>query len=307
MITVTAGDRFTDIDAYASAVAYAELLRLTGQPARSVLVGELNYSIPQELRLIEVPYEDRYSPATDEHFVLVDVSEPSHFAQFVQDNKVYEIIDHHPGMEQYWRDRLGERSDIEPIGASCTQIYERWVRDGHIEDMDGGMATLLAAGILDNTLNFRAKITSERDREAYIKLLKIAGLPKDWSEQYFSWCQRDIEQQLMEAIRTDTKSMRLEGWSGDLSMGQLAVWDAEGLSRHKVEIRRAMKASGHPWLMNIMSIRHGWNYIIAEDEGLQRFIADVLGVNFVSGVAQTKRLWLRKEIMQAAIDRGLQR
>ena len=306
MITVTAGDRFTDIDAYASAVAYAELLNLEGQTARAVLAGELNYSIPNELRAIEVSYEAHHAPTHDERFVLVDVSDIENIAQFAQVDRVHEVIDHHPGMEQYWRERLGDRSDIEPIGASCTQIYERWVRAGRIEEMGKGTATLLAAGILDNTLHFTAKITGERDRVAYAHVLQIAHLPATWAEQYFSWCQRDIEQSLSEAIRTDTKRMQLEGWPGLLAIGQLAVWNAEELSGHREVIRATLRAFEEPWMMNIMSIRQERNYIVVEDDSLQAFVAGVLGVDFVDGVAQTDRLWLRKEVMQAAIDKVLE-
>ena len=303
MITVAAGDVFTDIDAYASALAYADLLRLQGNPARVVLEGEFNYSIPDELRHLDVNYDKTYRPIGDESFVVVDVSDPENMARFVDEDRVDEVIDHHPGMEQYWHKKIGTRSDIEPVGAACTQIYERWLDADMSDKISVDCAQLLAAGILDNTLNFTAEITSERDRSAYANLAKIADLPDDWPAQYFSWCQRDVERNLSEAIRTDTKIMSFAGGPGELAVGQLAVWDGSGLTGYHQQIQSAMQSFGRPWLLNVMLIKQECNLIAADDSTLQEFIGALLGVEFIDGIAQTNRLWLRKEIMQVAIDR----
>lgn len=302
MLAITAGDKFTDIDAYASAVAYAELLNLTGKAARVVLEGPLNYSMPKELQPAGEIYEKKYAPIDGERFVLVDISDVDNAAKFVDIDRVEEVIDHHPGMEQFWREKIGERSDIELIGASATQIYERWVRSGNLHKISRNSARLLSAAILDNTLNFTAMATSERDHSAYDNLTEIANLPANWSEQYFTWCQRFVEQNLSEAIRADTKIMTLEGWAGKLVIGQLAVWDAVQLIDHRQEIQSTMEAFGRPWFINIISITHENNYLIADDGEVQDFIAGLLSVNFVNGIAQTDRPWLRKEIAQKAIE-----
>ncbi len=302
MITITSGQAFTDIDAYASALAYAELLRLRGRLVRVVLVGQLNYSIPSDLRQIAATYSNKYEPIDGESFVVVDVSEPENIANFVDMDRVDEVIDHHPGMELYWQEKIGDQSDIEPIGAVCTQIYERWVEAGKLDEMNAESATLLAAGILDNTLNFTAQITTERDRAAYKDLIGIAGLPLDWEGQYFSWCQKDIERDLPEAIRTDTKRLTLAGYTEKLTVGQLAVWDAEGLMSYQSQVRQVMRGMGGVWFVNIMSIKDEQNHIMSEDAALQDFLSSLLGAKFIDNIAKTDRLWLRKEIMQAALN-----
>lgn len=63
-----------------------------------------------------------------------------------------------------------------------------------------------------------------------------------------------------------------------------------------------MEAFGGPWVINIISITHKNNYLIADDGEVQDFIAGLLSVNFVNGIAQTDKPWLRKEIAQKAIE-----
>lgn len=302
MKTITTGGAFTDIDAFASAVAYAELLRLQGKSARAVLPGSLNASIPGQLRNLDVVYEREHTPTDDETFIVVDISEPEYIAKFVDEERIEEIIDHHPGMERYWREKLGEKSDIEVIGAVCTQIVERWERAGRLADMSQESATLLAAGILDNTLNFTAKITMERDRAAYRTLLAIAELPENWAAQYFSWCQAFIEQHIEAAICTDTKMLALAGFEQDIMIGQLAIWDAKTLQIPE-NLARVFGDRSAPWCLNVLSLANSKNYIWCDDEDLRSYLEKTLDAQFEGGVMTTDRLWLRREVMQRAIDR----
>jgi inorganic pyrophosphatase/exopolyphosphatase len=69
-------------------------------------------------------------------------------------------------------------------------------------EMGQASARLLMCGILDNTLNFGAKITTERDRRAYQELSKIADLPEDWPAQYFAACQAGIVHDLPQVCGT---------------------------------------------------------------------------------------------------------
>ena len=49
MIVVTSGNKYIDIDAYASCIAYANLLNLKGQKAKAVSSAKPNESIPSSL------------------------------------------------------------------------------------------------------------------------------------------------------------------------------------------------------------------------------------------------------------------
>ncbi|HMR73090.1 MAG TPA: DHH family phosphoesterase [Candidatus Saccharibacteria bacterium] len=301
MQVVTSGWKFTDIDAYGAAIAYAELLNLQGVSAKAVLEGELNDSIPRRFRELAVEYEARHDTQPDDSFIVVDVSEPENISRCVVIDQVDEVLDHHPGWEQYWGERLGEKADIEPVGAVCTQVVERWQRSGLFQQMSDTSAQLLAAGILDNTLNFRAAISTERDKKAYDELVLRANLPDGWSAQYFSECQQQIESHLEQALENDTKSMTFPGYEQLIDVAQVVVWDADKLLIRADELVTFMTGSRN-WFINIVSIREGKNYILCRTPDLQAYIEQLLNINFHNNIAVTDRLWLRKEILKIAQD-----
>lgn len=68
---------------------------------------------------------------------------------------------------------MGGKANIEFIGAVATIIVERYEKEGLLDKMSKEVAYLLMAAILDNTLNFKARIAAERDKVAYEKLEKI--------------------------------------------------------------------------------------------------------------------------------------
>lgn len=297
MIVVTAGGKYLDIDAYACIVAYAELLNLDGQPAAAVSTAVLNDSITPTARSISTNFQTEYVRG-DDQFVIIDVSEPENLDTIVQPNKILEIIDHHLGNEQYWMQK-GVATDIEFIGAACTQVYERWVRVGKLGEMSKSSASLLSLGILDNTLNFNATVTTQRDMDAYDALVKHAQVDENWAELYFKECQAVVEHTLSEAVANDTKQMTFPGYDTEITVGQLAAWDAHELLESVVKL---VNKENH--FINVISIHEGRNYIVTKDSRLQYFLADLLGIDTRLGdsVLITNRLWLRKEIMKAAID-----
>jgi len=76
-----------------------------------------NNSIPTTVRSWSVSLDREYTPHQDDSFTLIDVSEPKYFEKFVDLERIDEIIDHHPGLEDYWQERIGDRAIIERIGA----------------------------------------------------------------------------------------------------------------------------------------------------------------------------------------------
>jgi nanoRNase/pAp phosphatase (c-di-AMP/oligoRNAs hydrolase) len=303
MKIVTSGNRYLDIDAYGGCVAYAELLNLVGDKAVAVSTAPLNESVTPAIRGWNAKLERSYKPKVEDEFILIDLSDPEIFDTFVVQDRVIEIIDHHMEFADYWHERLGERAQIEFIGAACTLVYEKWQQAGKLEQISQTSARLLIAGILDNTLNFGATITTERDRAAFKALSKYAHLPLDWPAQYFEECQQSVMTDLPEAIKNDMKFMEFSSFEGKLCTGQLVAWNAESLATdHLVQVQEAMGAAAEQWFINIVSIEEGKNYIVASDQAVATFLEKLLSVRFTSLVATTDRLWLRKEIMKQDLD-----
>ncbi len=304
MRVVTTGSRYVDIDAYGGCVAYAELLNLQGIPAVAASTVELNGSVPPVVRAWRAPFELNYRPGADDTFAVLDVSEPEFFDKMINFDHIEEVIDHHPGYESYWQERLSDKADIELAGAVCTMIYERWVRAGLIAQMSDVSARLLMCGILDNTLNFGAEITTHRDHTAYAELAKRANLPDNWPAQYFEACEAGVLSDLPSAIRDDSKLITFAGQSQAMGVGQLIVWDAKTfIADNKQPIETTMPTIASPWFMSTPSIGESKNYLLCPDARVRVWLSELLDATFNGDIGVTKRLWLRKEIIKAAIDK----
>lgn len=300
MKIVTAGPSFLDIDAYACSIAYAELLRLKGEDAIAYSSATINESVTKTIRSWDVSFSTNYTPSNDDSFILVDVSDPGYLDKAVSIDHIEEIIDHHVGFEEFWRDRIGDKADIEFIGAACTQIYERWLAAGLIDSMSETSARLLISGILDNTLNFKAAVTTSRDKTAYKELLRIANLPDDWTAQYFQECEESIFGDIEKALINDTKHMRFQNLSSEkVAFGQLVIWDANRVvNDYREDVERVMSSKSKDWFVNAVSISDGQSFFLASNDKVAQWAEQLLNVTFDHHLARAQRLWLRKEIVK---------
>ncbi|ANF87288.1 inorganic pyrophosphatase [Pseudomonas antarctica] len=307
MRVVTSGSAYLDIDAYACCIAYAELLNHQGIEARAVSSAPLNFSICRSVLDWNASLDD-YLPMAGDEFVLVDVSDYHHFDPSVVLDQVREVIDHHPGFEIHWSQKLGAGADIRPIGAAATLVFQRWEKSGLMPQISRHSAALLATAILDNTLNFTGKMTTALDIWAYEVLAQRAGLSADWPVRYFSECQAAIEADLLNALAADMKQMsaaRNLPWL----IAQMTVWDAQALvQRHRAAIEQWLAAQGEDWLLNAISIRERKSYWLAGPLLSQQKLSLLLSLNWQGAQAVLGRAMQRKELVKlalAAMNEGL--
>lgn len=305
MRVVTSGSSYLDIDAYAGCVAYAELLQAQGYEAAAVSTAPLNESISETIRTWDAPLLTDYSPTEHDTFTMIDVSESEYFDTIVDLDRVDEVIDHHPGFEQHWQERIGDSSQIEFIGAACTLVFERWKSANLIGAMSVLSARLLICGILDNTLNFGAQVTTPRDIDAYKTLLAQANLPDDWTAQYFTECQQAILLDTVAAIQNDSKTLSFISYDQPVCVGQLVVWDGtQVLAEHHSSIKGVLFSIQPDWFMNLISVNERKSYFVSDNTDVKAWLSKLLGVRFDGSVAIADRLWLRKEVIKQDIANG---
>jgi inorganic pyrophosphatase/exopolyphosphatase len=306
MRIITSGSRYLDIDGYGGIVAYAELLTKQGIEALAVSTAPFNESITKTVRSWPVTFETSYSLNSDDTFTLIDVSAPEYFDVFVDADRIDTVIDHHPGREVYWQEQIGSGANIELVGAACTQVYEYWKRAGLIDQISSASARLLMCGILDNTLNFGAQITTQRDKDAYDDLKQYADLPENWPEVYFGEIQSSIDSDPVTAIKNDTKDIdEFPSRPEPLRVGQFALWSATDIiANYQLALEDAYNIERTEWFINIISIGERRSYFICKDPATQKWVADLLGVTFNGNLATADRLWLRKEIIEQDIRRS---
>lgn len=300
MKIITSGASYLDIDAYACCIAYAELLNLQGTPARAVSSAQPNASVSKTVLAWRGGLGD-YSPKTNDQFILVDVSDYHHFDPIVVLDQVVEVIDHHPGYESYWAQKLGAAADIQAIGAAATQIFQRWQTAGLLSQISVQSAALLATAILDNTLNFTGQMTTAADIDAYGELAPRGKLSIDWPQQYFLECQASIEADLAGALAADMKRMKPESKLPHV-FAQMTVWDADALlQKHQPMINRWMAEQGEDGLLNVIGIRDQKSCLLAPADVSQQKLNQLLPLDWQAGMAVLKPSILRKELLKLGL------
>lgn len=283
----------------ACAIAYAELLRLDGKSAEVVLPGTLNNSVSDSVRAWGLEYMTAPTHP-DAEYVLVDVSDPAHIADCAKNGNVTEVYDHHPGFEQYWQEKIGSNSHIEPIGAAATLIWEEFKKRGQAEKISPKSAKLLAVAILSNTLNFGAIITDKRDHTAFAELQSIAPLSDEWVVLYFTEQETAINENVRQVVISDTKVITLPHLAFPLTVGQLELWNGSVFLKNNLEdIQSALESFGHDhWIMSIPSLSEKKNHFYTKNKEVKALFSNVLGITFDGDFATSPRLWLRKEIIK---------
>ena len=298
MKIVTSGCKYIDIDAYGGIIAYAYLLNLKGIQAKAISTSPLNESITPTLLDLDVKL-DEYEKCDDDEFIIVDVSNKEFFDDIVDEEKIIEVIDHRTGFKEYWENILKEKAKIEFIGAAATLIVEEYEKENLLSSMPKNIALLLLAGILDNTLNLKAQVTTQRDIDACEKLMRIAGCTSNFAKEYFFECQNSIEADLEKSIENDTKVEKICDILPEV-FGQLAVWSKDFIIDNKEIIYKTLGKISDTWAFNLIALSDGKSYIIASGEEYKIKLERLFGKSFVGDIMELDNVWLRKEIIKKA-------
>jgi inorganic pyrophosphatase/exopolyphosphatase len=297
-IIVTADKNFTDIDILASVISYTELLGHSGVEAIAVIVGPLNTSVPEEVLSWDLKYSSTYNKEPDDKYIIVDRSDNTDvFPDFVESEKILEIIDHHLRLRGYWKKRLGNRAIIESVGACATLIWEKFKENNLENKITQTSARLLYSAILSNTLDFKAFMTDDRDITAADRLIDLAKLPGNWKEIYFTGCKKKLLERPEEAIRRDVKTYKLN--TGEkITIGQIELWESKDFIENNRElIAKVLSGYGNElWFMSSPSISEGINYVFATNPLMKKWLKESVEAEFTGDIGKTKSLWLRKEL-----------
>lgn len=301
MITVvTSGKKYLDIDAFAGIIACRELLKTEPNNAVfAISTAPLNQSIPPAMRKYKYKLDSQENLVNDLEYIVVDVSNPEFFDPIIEPQKIVKIIDHHTGYEKYWQEKLGKAAEIEFIGSVCTMIYEKIKAAEKEEILDQELCKLLTAGILDNTLNLKSSITTERDKKAYTELAMIGGLDESWRQEYFGLCFTEIEKNLEQAVIGDTK---IEFVSENLPevFGQIVL---PSHSNFDTQVLQKAFAKYDEWMMNVISLDDGKSYIYFggnDSKETKKKLEKLFQNSGQDNLIVLDKFKLRKEIMDRA-------
>lgn len=298
MIVITSGNRYIDIDAYASMIVYREYLRTKKINCVAISNSTLSDSITPSI--LNMNYKlDNYNPSHKDQFIILDVSDATMLDKCVDnEKKVIEIIDHHFGYEEYWKNLLGKEAQLENIGSVATLIYEKIVKDHMERIITVDLAKMLISAILDNTLNLQAKMTTSRDINVFNKLMSLIDDEK-YPMNYYKELEDQIKTNIIVAIKNETYIYNMPEVIPTY-FSQLVVFDKNIVLNNLEEICLNLNNIYGDYAMNLVCLSEGKSYIIATNNTVKRKISFLLNGSFKGNIMEMEDIWLRKEIIKRA-------
>lgn len=305
MIKLPVFGNSVDVDVYASVLAYMELLNRNGRIAEAEFFSLPNYSVPSELRIFDLEKPADTTASKDDEFIILDFSIPEVIGKFVPEDQVIEVVDHRVGNEKYWQEKLGNKALITKIGSVATIIFERWGELWDYGEMSPRIAKLLLAAILDNTLNFNAGITTDRDHISAAKLAELLDTTvEDFADWYFSTTSKTLTDDLAASLVGDTKPFSIPRLGLEVLFGQITVWNSQEVVAQKELISQAMSEKSKDWLVSILDISKKQNRILTNNHEVGKYLLRLLSASENHDWLVTNHLHLRKEILAKVLEDG---
>ena len=175
--TYVFGHKTPDVDAVASSLSYAALMRALGHNAvakvsspvnreTAFIAKRLGFELPELMKYVE--------PGT--RLILTDHADFAQSVDGAREAKILQIIDHHtPGNIDTISPKPYVRRKL--IGATCTLIWHLY-QEAEIE-IDDNAARVLFAGVLSDTKNLTKVNTTSIDIIVLNELAKQLHLPPD--------------------------------------------------------------------------------------------------------------------------------
>lgn len=305
-VVITSGSAYVDIDALACSLSLSFLYGREGVESRVVHTGILNNTIPDSYKeRVKGLYLNEYEPEGEPRFVVVDVSDPDYIESFVDSENIEGIYDHHFGFESYWKERIGDRSRIEHVGACATLVWELIFQRGLCRDVPAICLELMCLAIVANTLNFQSNTTSDRDRLA-ISQIEEAGISvPEMTRRYYEEVGGKIVDDFKGSVLSDLKKLRLSD-DRTLFIGQVELLDSSALSEVWDDflnefgsvIGDRFGCKDPMWLILVSDISMGKSLMVSRCARAKNLISRVFSVCFDGDVAVANRLWMRKEFVR---------
>ena len=176
--------------------------------------------------------------------ILVDHNEPTQSIRGVEEAVIKEIIDHHRLAAP--KTNLPIFIDAEPVGSTCTIIYQLFVRNNVVPDLI--TSKILLAGILADTIILRSPTTTGIDVLSVERLAPLSGIAdfKAFGKSMFERVEGLERRNPSDVITADMKVYNESGF--DIGVGQCEVptlQDIGNYSKKYIDALNEVKSAKH--------------------------------------------------------------
>jgi manganese-dependent inorganic pyrophosphatase len=168
--------------------------------------------------------------------VLVDHNERAQSAEGIEDADVIGVVDHHRVAD--FQTRTPPFMRLEPVGATSTIVAKLFFEQG--APLSAGMAGVLLAGIVTDTLIFRGPTTTQEDVKVAGRLAGIAGVEaRALGEEIMRLASDVSERSAEQLLQSDFKEFSVEG--RDFGISVIETTDAESVLSRRDDLLPAMR------------------------------------------------------------------
>jgi len=286
------GHKSPDTDSVASAIAYAALKKAQGVEAVPAMQGELNPETKLVLDKFGFAAPEIVTDAAGKQLILVDFSDIAQGPANMTD--VVEVVDHH---------KIGDVTTnnpiffyAKPVGCSCTVIHEIF-KTNNIA-IDKGIAGIMAAAILSDTVNFKSPTCTEEDKVAVKALAAIAGI-SDTSALFMDMLKAKSAIDglpIKELLNRDYKDFDMNGKKVGIGQLELATLDqAAGCRADLVKAIEGLRTEGRHSVLFMLTdvVKEGTELLVASED--TALVEKAFGAKLTNGAMWVPGMMSRKK------------
>lgn len=294
-----------DIDGVSCMYAYSELLKRKGEQVDYYIWGTPKLEVRLVCDLFGIKLNPiKEIPDEENQFIITDFNSFDQVQDRVEREEIIEIIDHHGLSRDISTYKACSRVQIDRIGAAATIVAERYKMSGLIPSREA--CILLYYGIISNSINLKANITSDRDIEMTKWLNSICD---DISEEKIPYIFEKKSIIKDDNLRTEMECERaMQTHNKDVIVGQLEICNIEDfIAERKEKIEEVLaqileEKKPDYLLINIVDILNGYSLVYCNIDKSKRLVEKILGLKFDGSIARFGGLVQRKEITKAIRD-----
>ncbi len=286
-----------DLDGVACAYAYQKLLVQKGNHAFAILYGRPHIEAQYVLNRFHINDILSKSEERFDKYILCDASDLKGMPDNIQPEAVIEVVDHrevHDASTLFPNARI----TIEMVGAAATLIAEKYRSAGMV--LDEKSAMLLYGAIYSNTLNLKANVTTNRDKEILTWIESNFPIPSDFISDMFETKSKGINDHIEGPLIDDAKEFEMNGVK--FGIAQLEVYGSVEVLKQKKKIldilTRMKEDLDLSWnFLTIADFKTGENIFISPYKKACEILSKAFGISFEGNIGRYNMLILRKEII----------
>ena len=283
-----------DTDGVCSSLAYADFLSSQKHGRyQPVAFGRINAETKLVLEAFKMNLPiSGFTMGANHPIILVDTHHARQLSNEVSLARVVEILDHHPAGD----DGLFPNAKIrnEEVGAVATMIAEKYKESG--VEPRRGIAGILAAAIISNTLNFSTPSTVQRDKEVFIWLSRYCNIDEKLVISMFETRSNISGRSTEEVVLSDYKEFVIQNKKIGIAQFE-STKPSTLLTRSDLEkvMRKLLSSMTLDYfILNAVDIVRHESFIYTPDEKSKELAVRALSGSFTGSTATFSRILLRK-------------